>query len=215
MFGQRKELLDFGLEESFDLQKAFVGDGFALGSIGLDLGAVEADVSELQQSHLAAEAGLDPILSEEERVPELGKDPKAEEPADDLKKMGPIYVKLGQVFSSRGGLLPASYVKALARLQDHNQPFSYAEVVETIEKELGCRLSKAFQEFDAPSFRRHAGEIMQQRMLKSMSLGNLVTVPLPRRDRRPGRAPSRLCRSVLPFLEVGRRRARRGSGPDA
>ena len=39
-------------------------------------------------------------------------------------------------------------MKALARLQDHNQPFSYAEVVETVEQELGCRMSKAFQEFE-------------------------------------------------------------------
>jgi len=81
-------------------------------------------------------------------VPELGQDPKAAELADDLEKMGPIYVKLGQVFSSRGDLLPASYVKALTRLQDHNEPFSYAEVVETVEQELGCRMSKAFQEFE-------------------------------------------------------------------
>lgn len=110
------------------------------------------DIAQLMMkyghSSMTADAGLDPILTEEDRVPELGQDPKAEELAADLEKMGPIYVKLGQVFSSRGDLLPASYVKALTRLQDHNTPFSYTEVVETVEQELGCRLSKAFQEFE-------------------------------------------------------------------
>lgn len=103
-------------------------------------------------SNLMTEVGLDQVLSEEERAleltPTLAHDPKAEELADDLERMGPLYVKLGQVLSSRGDLLPASYVKALARLQDHNKPFPYTEVVEIVEQELGCRLSKAFQHFD-------------------------------------------------------------------
>ncbi len=111
------------------------------------------DIAQLMMkyghSSLTAEVGLDQILSESERIPAPGEDPKAEELADDLEKMGPIYVKLGQVFSSRGDLLPPAYVQALTRLQDHNQPFSYAEVVETVEQELGCRLSKAFLEFEA------------------------------------------------------------------
>ena len=111
------------------------------------------DIAQLMlkygHSTMTTESGLDSILTEDDRVPvAAGQDAKADELADDLEKMGPIYVKLGQVFSSRGDLLPASYVKALTRLQDHNQPFSYAEVVETVEQELGCRLSKAFQEFE-------------------------------------------------------------------
>lgn len=110
------------------------------------------DIAQLMMkyghSSMTAEVGLDKILTEEDRTPASNQDPKAEELADDLEKMGPIYVKLGQVFSSRGDLLPASYVKALTRLQDHNQPFSYAEVVATVEEELGCRLSKAFQVFE-------------------------------------------------------------------
>jgi ubiquinone biosynthesis protein len=110
------------------------------------------DIAQLMMkyghSSMTAESGLDEILTEEDRRAEPVQDPKAEELADDLERMGPIYVKLGQVLSSRGDLLPAPYVKALTRLQDHNKPFSYAEVVETVEQELGCRLSKAFQEFE-------------------------------------------------------------------
>jgi predicted unusual protein kinase regulating ubiquinone biosynthesis (AarF/ABC1/UbiB family) len=73
----------------------------------------------------------------------------AERLADDLEEMGPAYVKLGQVLSSRPDLLPPRYTKALARLQDDVQPFSFEEVSVIVEAELGVRLSKAFATFDA------------------------------------------------------------------
>ena len=46
-----------------------------------------------------------------------GNAPNPEQLADDLEAMGPTYVKLGQVLSGRADLLPAPYLKALARLQ--------------------------------------------------------------------------------------------------
>src|SRR4051812_586181 len=64
--------------------------------------------------------------------------------ADDLEEMGPAYVKLGQVLSSRPDLLPPAYTKSLARLQDDVKPFSFDEVSVIIEAELGVRMSKAF-----------------------------------------------------------------------
>jgi ubiquinone biosynthesis protein len=72
----------------------------------------------------------------------------AERLADDLEEMGPAYVKLGQVLSSRPDLLPPRYTKALARLQDDVQPFSFEEVSVIVEAELGARISKAFATFD-------------------------------------------------------------------
>jgi ubiquinone biosynthesis protein len=71
-----------------------------------------------------------------------------EQLADDLEAMGPTYVKLGQVLAGRPDLLPDAYLKALARLQDRVKPFSYAEVEETVQTELGIRISKAFSRFD-------------------------------------------------------------------
>ena len=68
--------------------------------------------------------------------------------ADDLEAMGPTYVKLGQVLASRPDLLPAPYLKALARLQDKVKPFSYAEVEEIVTNELGVRISSGFSRFD-------------------------------------------------------------------
>ena len=68
--------------------------------------------------------------------------------ADDLEAMGPTYIKLGPVLSSRPDLLPEPYRTALARLQDDVKPFDYAEVEEIVTSELGVRISKAFSSFD-------------------------------------------------------------------
>ena len=66
----------------------------------------------------------------------------------DIEALGPTFIKLGQLLSTRADLLPPPYVEALARLQDDVEPFSYGEVVSIVEGELGVRLSKAFVEFD-------------------------------------------------------------------
>lgn len=75
--------------------------------------------------------------------------PQAQELVDDLERMGPTFVKIGQLLSSRADLMPEVYLKALARLQDKVKPFSFAEVEEIVQSELGVRLSKAFAHFDS------------------------------------------------------------------
>src|SRR5690606_9136950 len=55
----------------------------------------------------------------------------------DLQKMGPTYVKLGQLLSTRPDLLPDAYLKALATLQDDVGPITYEEVHQIIEEEIG------------------------------------------------------------------------------
>jgi ubiquinone biosynthesis protein len=74
--------------------------------------------------------------------------PAPEELADDLEKMGPTFIKFGQLLSSRADLLPEPYMKALARLQDKVKPFPYAEVEQIVASELGVRISKAFASFE-------------------------------------------------------------------
>ena len=68
--------------------------------------------------------------------------------ADDLERLGPTFVKLGQLLSTRSDLLPPAYTEALARLQDDVEPFPYEEVERLIEAELGVRLQKLFPEFE-------------------------------------------------------------------
>jgi ubiquinone biosynthesis protein len=65
-----------------------------------------------------------------------------------LVELGPAYVKLGQVLSTRPDLLPEAYIRELETLQDDVGPISYDEVEQVIEDELGGRISKLFDFFD-------------------------------------------------------------------
>jgi len=68
--------------------------------------------------------------------------------AADLEKLGPTFIKLGQLLSTRADLLPTVYLEALARLQDNVEPFPFADVERIVQDELGVRLSKAFESFE-------------------------------------------------------------------
>jgi ubiquinone biosynthesis protein len=72
--------------------------------------------------------------------------------ADDLEALGPTFIKLGQLLSTRADFLPPSYMAALERLQDGIQPLPYETIQEIVERELGVRISKAFSEFDEREF---------------------------------------------------------------
>lgn len=93
-------------------------------------------------------AGLDEALLEEsdrERAEPTG---KAKEFAADLEKLGPTYIKLGQILSTRPDLLPPDYIGALSRLQDDVEPIPFEDVDSAIQDELGVRISKAFSTFE-------------------------------------------------------------------
>src|SRR5918997_1059791 len=101
------------------------------------------------RSDLVKQAGLEEALTEETEKFEDGVPAEARELAADLEKMGPTFIKLAQLLSTRADLLPTPYLEALARLQDKVEPFSFGEVEEIVSKELGVRLSKAFAEFES------------------------------------------------------------------
>ncbi|KYH31450.1 ABC1 kinase family protein [Neomoorella mulderi] len=65
-----------------------------------------------------------------------------------LAELGPTFIKLGQILSTRPDLLPPEIIAELARLQDRVPPFPFAEVKQTVEKELGQPLEQLFHEFD-------------------------------------------------------------------
>src|SRR6185369_10689157 len=73
---------------------------------------------------------------------------RAAELANDLEALGPTFVKVGQFLSTRADVLPASYIEALGRLQDHVAPFAFTEVERIVAEELGARISKVFSSFD-------------------------------------------------------------------
>jgi predicted unusual protein kinase regulating ubiquinone biosynthesis (AarF/ABC1/UbiB family) len=68
--------------------------------------------------------------------------------ARDLESLGPSFVKLGQLLSTRADVLPPPYLEALSRLQDSVQPVLFDDIKQVVEEQLGVRLSKAFSTFE-------------------------------------------------------------------
>ena len=66
-----------------------------------------------------------------------------------LESLGPIFVKFGQLLSTRPDLVPADIVEELSRLQDRVPPFPSVQAIATIEAAYGTPLSAAFAGFDA------------------------------------------------------------------
>ena len=66
-----------------------------------------------------------------------------------LERLGPIFVKFGQVLSTRRDLLPADLADELARLQDKVKPFDNRLAEQVITEALGCQLDQVFRRFDA------------------------------------------------------------------
>jgi len=65
-----------------------------------------------------------------------------------LEELGPVFVKFGQMLSTRPDLLPEDLANELAKLQDHVPPFSGEESVRLIEQALGGKLEIHFSEFN-------------------------------------------------------------------
>lgn len=64
-----------------------------------------------------------------------------------LEDLGPTYVKLGQIMSSRQDLIPAEYTRELEKLRSNVAPMSYEEVSEQIETSLGKKPEEIFAYF--------------------------------------------------------------------
>jgi predicted unusual protein kinase regulating ubiquinone biosynthesis (AarF/ABC1/UbiB family) len=107
----------------------------------------------------------------------------AEALASELEELGPTYVKLGQLLSTRSDLLPQPYLAALARLQDAVEPFGFAEVEATVERELGVRIGDAFRWFDHDPL---ASASLGQVHRAELRSGRLVAVKVQRPDIREG-----------------------------
>jgi len=99
-------------------------------------------------SELVRSSGLEELLGED-----LGKitqraHPKPAEFARELEAMGPTFVKLGQVLSTRGDLIPVEYIKGLETLQDDVEAVEFEKIEEVIHEEFGQSIAKTFLTFE-------------------------------------------------------------------
>ena len=93
---------------------------------------------------LVTRAGLTELLPQE---PE--RDARAEAAAEglaaDVERLGPTFIKLGQLLSTRPDIVPPAYAEALARLQDRCEPLPFAEIETVLAEELGLVASRALR----------------------------------------------------------------------
>ena len=100
---------------------------------------------------VASQQGLISLVPSEEELPAeeiAAREAHAVGFRKRLVELGPAYVKLGQLLSTRPDLLPPQYIEELEKLQDDVGPIPYEQVEEIIETELGGRISKLFTTFD-------------------------------------------------------------------
>jgi ubiquinone biosynthesis protein len=97
----------------------------------------------------AKQQGLDGLGHEPEPGEDHAGSPRrAEAFRKRLVELGPAYIKLGQVLSTRADLLPESYISELEKLQDDVEQIPVDQVEDIIQQELGGRLSKLFASFE-------------------------------------------------------------------
>jgi ubiquinone biosynthesis protein len=65
-----------------------------------------------------------------------------------LEKLGPLFVKFGQMLSTRRDLLPTDVADELSKLQDQVPPFAFAEVKKSVEAAFDLPLSQVYSQFD-------------------------------------------------------------------
>lgn len=65
-----------------------------------------------------------------------------------LEELGPTFIKMGQILSTRSDILPKNIIKELEKLQDKAPAFSFDEVKSVIQNEFGESLEEAYAEFE-------------------------------------------------------------------
>ena len=85
------------------------------------------------------------------RILTLGRNlraPRGERLREALERLGPIFVKFGQVLSTRRDLMPPDIAEELARLQDRVPPFPSQVAVDTIERAFRRKVDQVFIDFE-------------------------------------------------------------------
>ena len=138
--------------------------------------------------------------------------PKAKRPAAQrlrgaLEELGPVFIKFGQILSTRRDLLPPDYADELALLQDHVPPFDAAMAVVRIEARAGRPVAELFAAFDETPL---ASASLAQVHAATLKSGEEVVVKVIRPNvRRVIEQDLGLLYAIAGFLERVSRDARR------
>ncbi len=92
-----------------------------------------------------------------------------------LEELGPSFVKLGQLMSTRADIFPSEYIEELKKLQDSVPAVPFEEIQPVIEKELKRPLDKIFKSFSAQSV---AAASVAQVHLAELTSGEKVAVKI-------------------------------------
>jgi ubiquinone biosynthesis protein len=113
-----------------------------------------------------------------------------------LDELGPTFVKFGQLLSTRPDVLPPDIIAELRGLQDDVRPFSFAEVEQVVEEDLGLSIDKLFADFEE---RAVAAASIGQVHRATLPNGKLVAVKV----QRPG-APRQIEADVALLYQAAR-----------
>ncbi len=149
-----------------------------------------------------------------------------------LEELGPVFIKFGQMLSTRRDLLPADIADELAKLQDDVPPFPEQQSIDIIEQALGKPVGELFAQFDAQPLASasvaqvhtatlHSGQevvvkvvrpdiepVIRQDIALMFSLAKLLEKYLPEGRRlRPTEVVSDYQYTILDELDLGREAA--------
>ena len=141
------------------------------------------DLIELLKIDQYIEVGLQ--LISKNRPKRLEKHSRAERVRMAFEELGPTYVKLGQVLSTRPDLIPTDFTQELSKLQDKVPPFSFDEAKKTVESEFSKPLEELFVFFsETPIAAASIGQVHKARLKDGEMVAVKVQRPRHQKDHR-------------------------------
>ncbi|GGD64528.1 ABC1 kinase family protein [Paenibacillus nasutitermitis] len=116
------------------------------------------------------------IMKHADKVPKLS---LWERIGNVIQDLGPTFIKLGQIGSTRSDVFPEELIKQLEKLQDQVEAFPFSDVEHIIEAESGFKMDEIFEEFrQIPTAAASIGQVHEGKLIS----GERVAVKIQRPD---------------------------------